>query len=127
MSAREQQIFRLIGKKVRELRDTQVPRMSQDDLARALGLQRTSITNIESGVQKMTLDTLFRLCERFQIEAADVLPKLHELSRSGETHVQIGGHSESVGAKTASLLERIRPSGSSSSPRGRRAPANSSP
>lgn len=104
------QLYRLIGNRVRQLRDTQSPRMSQDDLAQILGLKRTSITNIESGQQKLTLDSVFRLCEHFGIEAGELLPRIADVSREAETQVVIGGRSEELGLKTASLLERLRPS-----------------
>jgi DNA-binding XRE family transcriptional regulator len=103
-------LYELVGDRVRQIRESQSPRMSQADLARILGLQRTSITNIESGKQKPTLDTLLRLCEHFALEIDAIVPKLRDVSLVHPRSVVIGGKSQEVGAKTASLLSSLRPS-----------------
>jgi DNA-binding XRE family transcriptional regulator len=103
-------LYELIGDRIRQLRDTQTPRMSQSDLAKILGLQRTSVTNIELGKQKPTLDTLLRLCGHFGLEFDAIVPKLREVSRVQERSVIVGGKAQEVGAKTASLLSSLRPS-----------------
>ena len=46
--------YRAFGRRVRAARE---PLMSQDLLARALGLGRTSVTNIEAGRQHVSLAT----------------------------------------------------------------------
>ena len=61
-------LYAVIGDRIRRLREAQSPRMSQEDLAQVLDLKRTSVTNIESGHQKLTLDTLYRLCGHFRLE-----------------------------------------------------------
>lgn len=102
-------LYELIGDRVKRIRETQTPRMSQEDLAEILGLKRTSVTNIESGNQKPTLDTLYRLCEHFGLEIAEVVPAMADVTRAQARSVVIGGKSLDVGAKTASLLDRLRP------------------
>jgi len=105
-------LYELIGERIRQLRETQSPRVSQGDLAEVLGLKRTSITNIEKGNQKPTLETLYRLCEHFRVDVADVMPLLSEVTfdRPSEARaIVVGGRSQEVGAKTASLLDRLRP------------------
>jgi DNA-binding XRE family transcriptional regulator len=103
-------LYELIGDRIRRIREAQMPRMSQGDLAKILGLQRTSVTNIELGKQKPTLDTLLRLCEHFALEIDAIVPKLREVSIVQARSVVIGGKSQEVGAKTASLLSSLRPS-----------------
>ena len=103
-------LYELIGDRVRQIREAQSPRMSQADLAKILGLQRTSVTNIELGKQKPTLDTLLRLCEHFALEIDAIVPKLREVSLVHERSIVIGGKAQEVGAKTASLLSSLRPS-----------------
>ena len=56
-------LYELIGERIRSIREAQTPRMSQEDLAQVLSLKRTSITNIESGQQRLTLEAIYRLCE----------------------------------------------------------------
>ena len=102
-------LYELIGDRIRQIRETQMPRMTQDELARILGLQRTSVTNIELGKQKPTLDALLRLCEHFGLEIDSVVPKVREISLIQARSVVVGGKSQEVGAKTASLLSSLRP------------------
>lgn len=102
-------LYELIGDRIKQIRDAQTPRMSQSDLAGILGLQRTSITNIELGKQKPTLDTLLRLCEHFALEIDAIVPKLREVSVTQARSVIVGGKSQEVGVKTASLLSSLRP------------------
>lgn len=103
-------LYAELGKRVRRIRETQTPRMSQEDLAQILDLKRTSITNIESGRQKMTVDTLYRLCEHFGLEIGEVMPPAAEFQLAGGRSVVIGGKSTAVGVRTANLVERLRPS-----------------
>jgi transcriptional regulator with XRE-family HTH domain len=84
--------------------------MSQEDLAQILDLKRTSVTNIESGRQKVTVDTLYRLCEHFGIEIDELMPPAADFKLASGRSVVIGGKSTDVGVKTASLVERLRPS-----------------
>ena len=48
--------------------------LSQEEVARRVGLSRTSITNIERGRQRIPLHTLFLLASAVDCEAADLLP-----------------------------------------------------
>lgn len=102
-------LYTEIGKRVRAIRETQTPRISQDALARILDLKRTSITNIESGRQKMTVETVYRLCDHFGLAIDEVMPPVADFRIAAERSVVIGGRTTSVGAKTANLVERLRP------------------
>jgi transcriptional regulator with XRE-family HTH domain len=52
--------------------------ISQDELAVAAGLSRTSIVNIEQGRQGASLSTLYRLADALACRSADLLPPLPE-------------------------------------------------
>jgi DNA-binding XRE family transcriptional regulator len=104
-------LYELIGERIRQLREAQSPRLSQGGLAEVLGLKRTSITNIEKGNQKPTLETLYRLCEHFRVDVGDVMPLLSEVAfnkaASESRAIVVGGRSQEVGAKTANVLDRL--------------------
>lgn len=52
--------------------------MQQESLAQAVGLTRSSISNIESGRHDMTVKKLFTMCRVLDIEVADLLEPLNE-------------------------------------------------
>lgn len=102
-------LYALIGERIRSIREAQTPRMSQEDLAQVLSLKRTSITNIESGQQRLTLEAIYRLCERFGLEVSDVVPAVSDVARAAAQPIVVGGHAQQLGVKTARLLEQLRP------------------
>lgn len=61
-----------VGERIKQLR-TQAG-LSQEDLADKLGLLRTSITNIETGKQKLTLASLYSLSATFNLTFDEILP-----------------------------------------------------
>ena len=48
--------------------------MTQEAFAKAVGLSRTSITNIESGRQPVSLHTLYSMADILGIEVSDLVP-----------------------------------------------------
>lgn len=102
-------LYSRIGERIRTIRESQSPRMSQEDLAVLLALKRTSVTNIERGQQKLTLDTLYRFCDRFGLEPQELLPSLADVRARAEQSIVIGGQTHAMGSKTASAVERLRP------------------
>ena len=104
-----ERLYALIGERIRSIREAQTPRMRQEDLARVLSLQRTSIANIEKGQQRLTLEAIYRLCERFGLEVSDIVPPLSQVTRAEAHPIVIGGQAQQLGVKTARVLEQLRP------------------
>jgi transcriptional regulator with XRE-family HTH domain len=102
-----ERLYERVGRKIREVREAQ--EMSQEELAGILQLKRTSVTNIELGRQKLTLEAIYRLCDRFGLEIQDVLPALEVLRAPPAQSITVGGESHEVGSKVASLLTELRP------------------
>lgn len=48
--------------------------LSQEDLGKAVGLNRTSVSNIEKGRQKILLHTFSEVLRALRVEARDLLP-----------------------------------------------------
>lgn len=63
--------YKQVGEKIRARRGT---KLSQEALASAVGLTRTSISNIEKGRQKLLLHTLVAIADALKVEAASLLP-----------------------------------------------------
>lgn len=66
-------LYRHVGGRVSELRKQR--NITQEQLAEAIGLQRTSITNIERGRQKILLHTLFEMATVLKVCVQDLLPE----------------------------------------------------
>lgn len=65
---------RVLGKRIREARER--AGVKQDQLAQAVGLSRTSITNIERGRQGVQAYLLTRIADVLGQRAAELLPRL---------------------------------------------------
>lgn len=61
-----------LGERIRDLRTQR--RLSQDALAKLVELNRTSVTNIERGRQKLLLHTLVDFARALGVEPAKLIP-----------------------------------------------------
>lgn len=77
MNLEENRIYALVGKRIKAYRVA--AGITQADLAHSLTLQRTSITNIEAGKQKLLLHQLYKICSALNIEVDVLLPTTTEL------------------------------------------------
>ncbi len=68
----------LVGKGIRERR-TKL-KWTQDVLADAIGMNRTSVVNIETGKQAVTLGTLYRVAHALGLDPWDLLPTMSEVT-----------------------------------------------
>ena len=78
----ERRLYQVLGKRLKVIRETQHStrgRLTQAKLAGEVGLERTSITNIERGNQKVPLHVLYRICDALQVPINEVLPPLSEI------------------------------------------------
>lgn len=103
-----EQLNTLIGQRIRRVRETQSPSMSQGRLAEVLQLQRTSITNIEAGRQKLTLEVLYRFCEHFGLTIGEFLPDVSGVTRRESESLVVGSQQVDVGIKTAGVIKKLR-------------------
>lgn len=67
-----QVFYRKVGEKIRGKR--QERGLSQEGLAKAIGLKRPSLSNIEKGRQNILLHTFCDIAETLNASAADLLP-----------------------------------------------------
>lgn len=68
-----------VGRRIREARMPEAAggrRVSQNELAQAANLTRTSIANIERGRQKVLLHTLVAFAETLSVEPGSLIPRL---------------------------------------------------
>lgn len=89
-------LYRSLGSRIRSFREQASGangRMTQGELAAAVGLERTSITNIEKGVQKVPLHTLFRIGKALSVSVGDLLADIEpvRVEQSQPTILPFGG------------------------------------
>lgn len=66
-------LYQAIGSAVRQARIS--ASLSQDDLAKAVHMTRTSITNLEGGRQQVPLHTLYAVAREVGCKIIDLLPE----------------------------------------------------
>lgn len=105
MDLDEEQLYRTIGRRLRERRDSMG--VSQGRLAKQVGILRTSVTNIEAGRQRPPVHLLYRLALALNIDVPQLLPDIRELAKPSMVTVEIDGAPPQVPPRTAEVLRRI--------------------
>jgi DNA-binding XRE family transcriptional regulator len=72
-------LYRAVGRKIRTARERSEPKLSQDKLAKRLGISRVSVVNIEAGRQHAPLSLLWQIAEILETELALLIPRRNEL------------------------------------------------
>ncbi|MGC3991999.1 MAG: helix-turn-helix transcriptional regulator [Chthoniobacteraceae bacterium] len=70
MNKDQRQIYKHLGSRIKALR---ADKFSQDQLAQAVDLTRTSIVNIEAGRQKLLVHNLFMIADALGVQPSDIL------------------------------------------------------
>jgi transcriptional regulator with XRE-family HTH domain len=100
-AAQQGEFYRQLGESIRKCRNKR--KLSQDALAKLVGLTRTSLTNIESGRQHPPLHTFCEIVEQLKADFAELLPR--PLAASGPIDVEALAGSQLRGAKELAFIE----------------------
>ena len=113
----ERRLFQEVGRKIRELRAAPAggrATLTQAQLAEMVGLERTSITNIERGNQKVPLHVLYRIAEALRVPVADVMPAIADVQSATEASLEEFSFASTAVEMTPlvkqALMERLRSS-----------------
>lgn len=101
----ERALYLEIGSRLKQRR-SEIGR-TQDELADAVGLLRTSIANIESGRQRTPVHVLYNLCLALSTDLEAILPSAKEITVQQRVQMNIEGSIKEVTPKTAELLHRL--------------------
>lgn len=71
-------LYEIIGNRISELR--RLGNNNQQELADKVGVSRSSISNIESGRQQLSLHLLYRICQVYNSEIHVIIPKVSEVA-----------------------------------------------
>lgn len=104
-------LYTVIGRRFRDIRTNPEKKLTQEQLADILGLERTSITNIEAGKQKPSIHVIYHLCAHFSLGIEDFLPPIDQVrppTPESEQSLAIGNESHELPRKTASVVRRLQ-------------------
>ena len=92
-------LYKEIGRRIREARKAK--NVTQSELAEAIGLTRTSVTNIEKGRQKLLVHSLFEIAAALKVSLGHLI---EESMRDETTKLEIQIPS-TVSDKDRALIE----------------------
>jgi transcriptional regulator with XRE-family HTH domain len=98
-------LYRLVGERIRRLRDD--AGLTQEDLAKKVGLKRTSITNVERGRQRLPLHQMVMIADQLGAELRDLVPARAELAEGAKVPVRVGDIEKVVPPITARYINRL--------------------
>ncbi|MEA5576071.1 helix-turn-helix transcriptional regulator [Anabaena sp. UHCC 0451] len=105
MKINENNLYQQIGRRIKQRR-TEMG-MTQAELADAIGVLRTSITNIEAGRQKAPLHVLYQLCIVLDVKVAAILPTEAEVTNLNTKSTTIEDEVKEELPKTAEFLQQL--------------------
>ena len=73
------ELYRELGRRIRQARERNGEKLSQDALARRLGISRASVVNIEAGRQRAPLHLLWQIAELLGADLTQLIPRSEEL------------------------------------------------
>lgn len=66
-----------IGNRIKELRMNKL-KITQEEFAKILGVDRTYLSRVESGKQNLTLNTLIDICSKLEVSLSEFFSPLDE-------------------------------------------------
>ena len=66
-----------IGNRIKELRINKL-KITQEEFAKVLGVDRTYLSRVESGKQNLTLNTLIDICSKLDVSLSEFFSPLDE-------------------------------------------------
>lgn len=108
MKADIDRLYGLIGARLKSQRTALG--LTQEQLANPVGFERTSITNIEKGRQRLSIHALYEICFALQIEVRDVLPPVDEVMARDQRALARGfkGDEENAPEAVGALIRKVR-------------------
>jgi transcriptional regulator with XRE-family HTH domain len=102
-------LYKLLGERIRKIREELD--LSQERIAKEIGLGRASISNIEAGKHQIPLSTLYQLSKSFKKEIHMILPTYNEviekMNASEIPDIKSVLDKEPLNKKTLSDLENL--------------------
>lgn len=97
----ESLIYKLVGQKVRDFRKES--KLSQDDLAEVAGCSRITLSNLERGRQRISLEKLYAIALALGVDLPALMPTRQELNENTSATSPHPQHSTISSADRAAL------------------------
>src|SRR5215218_9411231 len=94
-------LYKIVGERLKQRRLE--AKVTQARLAEAVGVLRTSVTNIEAGRQKPPLHLLYKMCVELGVEISSVVPTVEEVTGLPMEPFGIYGPNEELPPRLAEL------------------------
>ncbi len=94
-----------LGRRIKEIRGSKG--LSQDAVAKAAGMARVSITNIEAGNQGISVESLYAISRALAIEPAHLLPSLSEFEASDVSIREAAARSSEGSEAATDWVEKV--------------------
>lgn len=108
----EEMIYEIIRNNIKGLREKHPKteeKVTQLKLADAIGIERSTLTNIELGNQRPPVHVIYRLCDYFGIELGELMPKLSDVRNLPQTaRIGVGPDHYELPSKTHAAIDRLR-------------------
>lgn len=108
----EEKIYEVIRRNIKSLREKHPKteeKITQLKLADAIGIERSTLTNIELGNQRPPVHVIYRLCDYFGIALDELMPKLADVQDAPQTtRVGVGPDQYELPSKTHAAIDRLR-------------------
>ena len=105
----EHDLYVQIGMRIKEIRESQSEKLTQAKLGESVGLERSSISNIEKGSQRVPLHILFGLCATLRVDPSTVIPSIEDVRvDTGVEEVFVGGELLMMPPLVAQAIEGAR-------------------
>ena len=103
----EKLLYEWVGRKIREARNE--ANLTQERLALLIDLERTSITNIEAGKQRIPIHILYGIADAVAKDVNQLLPPPAEVvyRNHDQVRVRVGSTEENVPASLADTLRDL--------------------
>lgn len=102
----QEKLHILIGEKLRQLRKKHG--FKQREIAERIGVERSTVSNVENGVQNATLSFVYKLCLALDEDFTEILPKLEEVKVMKVRTTN--NNNEEISVKLSAAIEKARAS-----------------
>lgn len=100
----DKRLYEDVGRRISIAREKQNPKMFQAGLARALGVTRASVSNIERGEQRISLALLYEVANVLDMKLGDLLPPLSDYFSA---EMEFGGKKHNLPSSVKKQLQGL--------------------